>query len=61
LRKRSVWGPGKRLPDWWADARRISLYYASRTLRPRKAAAFVEAITAHFHQSNLARRFSAAP
>lgn len=49
------------LPDWWADAGPISLYCASRALQPRKTAAFVDAVTAHFRRHDYARRFSAAP
>jgi len=49
------------LPDWWADAGPISLYYASRALQPLKTAAFVDAVTAHFRQHDYARRFSAVP
>jgi DNA-binding transcriptional LysR family regulator len=49
------------LPEWWADAGPISLYYSSRALQPRKTAAFVDAVMAHFRQHDLSRRFSAIP
>jgi hypothetical protein len=45
--------------EWWADAGPISLYYLSRALQPRKTAAFVDAVVAHFRQHDLGRRFSA--
>jgi len=49
------------LPEWWADAGPISLYYSSRAMQPRKTAAFVDAVMAHFRQHDLSRRFSAIP
>jgi DNA-binding transcriptional LysR family regulator len=49
------------LPEWWADTGPISLYYSSRALQPRKTAAFVDAVMAHFRQHDLSRRFSAIP
>lgn len=47
------------LPDWYADAGSISLYYASRTLLPARTRAFAEYITESFKQRKLARKFSA--
>lgn len=51
------------LPDWYADAGGISIYYASRTLLPAKTRAFIDWIDASFRENRLPERFSglAAP
>jgi DNA-binding transcriptional LysR family regulator len=46
------------VPDWYADAGAISLYYASRTLLPAKTRAFVAWVTEAFKEKRLAERFS---
>ena len=45
------------LPDWYADAGAISLYYASRTLIPAKTRAFVDFVVDAFRRERLAERF----
>lgn len=45
------------LPDWYADAGSIRLYYASRTLNPAKISAFVEYVLDHFKRERLASDF----
>jgi DNA-binding transcriptional LysR family regulator len=47
------------LPDWHADLGAISLYFTSQKLLPAKTRAFVDHVSAAFHEQNLARRFSA--
>lgn len=46
------------LPQWYADAGPISLYYANRTLLPAKTRAFVDFITEIFQQNRMAERFA---
>jgi DNA-binding transcriptional LysR family regulator len=46
------------LPEWYADAGPISLYYASRTLLPAKTRVFVDFVTDAFKRDRLAERFS---
>jgi DNA-binding transcriptional LysR family regulator len=46
------------LPDWYADAGGISVYYASRSLVPAKTRAFIDWIDAAFREDRLAQRFS---
>lgn len=46
------------LPQWYADAGAISLYYASRTLLPAKTRAFVDLVTETFKRDRLAERFA---
>ncbi|WP_027173267.1 LysR family transcriptional regulator [Methylobacterium sp. 10] len=46
------------LPDWYADAGVISLYYTTRTLQPAKTRAFVEWVTEAFKNQRLAERFA---
>lgn len=46
------------LPRWYADAGAISLYYASRTLLPRKTRLFVDWIADAFKDQRLAERFA---
>lgn len=47
------------LPQWYVDAGPISLYFASNKLLPVKTRAFVDFVTGHFQQHQLARRLSA--
>jgi DNA-binding transcriptional LysR family regulator len=47
------------LPDWYADAGAISLYYASRTLVSAKTRAFVDFVVDAFRRGRLAERFEA--
>lgn len=47
------------LPDWYVDAGPISLYFASNKLLPAKTRAFVDFVTGHFQQHQLAQRLSA--
>uniref|UniRef100_UPI0038CFAEA8 LysR family transcriptional regulator n=1 Tax=Belnapia arida TaxID=2804533 RepID=UPI0038CFAEA8 len=46
------------VPRWYADAGAISLYYASRTLVPRKTRVFVDWVTDAFGKQKLAERFA---
>ena len=46
------------VPQWYADAGSISLYYASRTLLPAKTRAFVDFIVEAFRRERLAERFA---
>jgi len=48
------------LPDWYADAGSISLYYPHRTLQPRKTSVFVDFLVKRFRRDRLAERFSGA-
>ena len=47
------------LPDWYADAGVLSLYFSTQKLLPAKTRAFVDLIVAHFRKHKLAQRFSA--
>jgi len=47
------------LPDWYADAGPLFLYYSSRKLLPAKTRVFVEFVAARFRELGLARRFMA--
>jgi len=47
------------LPDWYADAGTISLYYPSRTMLPAKTRAFVEFYLERFEAAQTVNRFSA--
>lgn len=47
------------LPDWYADAGVLSLYFSAQKLLPAKTRAFVDFIVAHFRKQKLAQRFSA--
>jgi DNA-binding transcriptional LysR family regulator len=49
------------LPDWYADAGEISVYYASRSLLPAKTRAFIDWIDAAFRENRLTQRFNALP
>jgi DNA-binding transcriptional LysR family regulator len=46
------------LPDWYADAGAISLYYASRTLISAKTRVFVDLVVKAFRDSRLDVAFS---
>ncbi|SDE03144.1 DNA-binding transcriptional regulator, LysR family [Massilia sp. PDC64] len=47
------------LPDWFADAGEISLYYANRALLPAKTRVFVDYVIDAFDRDGLATRFDA--
>lgn len=47
------------LPDWYADAGPLSLYFSAQKLLPAKTRAFIDFVVAHFRQHKLAQRFSA--
>ena len=47
------------VPQWYADAGPISLYYSSRSL-PAKTRAFVDFVTEEFRKRKLATRFAAS-
>ena len=47
------------LPDWYADAGAISLYYASRTLISAKTRIFVDCVVSAFKSKQLDVAFSA--
>jgi DNA-binding transcriptional LysR family regulator len=46
------------VPQWYADAGSISIYYASRTLLPAKTRAFVDYVADAFRRQRLAERFA---
>lgn len=46
------------LPNWYADAGPISLYYASRTLLPAKTRVFIDHVVETFKRDRLAERFA---
>ncbi|MBP2300706.1 LysR family transcriptional regulator [Azospirillum picis] len=46
------------LPNWYADAGAISLYYANRALLPAKTRAFVNTMIEAFRHDRLAERFA---
>src|SRR5260370_879239 len=46
------------VPQWYADAGPISIYYASRTLVPAKTRVFVDFIVDAFRRKRLAERFA---
>jgi DNA-binding transcriptional LysR family regulator len=46
------------VPQWYADAGAISIYYASRTLMPAKTRVFVDFVTEAFRRQRLAERFA---
>jgi DNA-binding transcriptional LysR family regulator len=46
------------LPDWYADAGPISIYYANRTLLPAKTRAFVDFVADTFRRNKLAEKFA---
>jgi DNA-binding transcriptional LysR family regulator len=47
------------LPDWYADAGSLSLYFSAQKLLPAKTRAFIDFVVAHFRKHKLAQRFSA--
>ena len=47
------------LPDWYADAGSLSLYFSAQKLLPAKTRAFIDFVVAHFRKQKLAQRFSA--
>ncbi|TXT31244.1 MAG: LysR family transcriptional regulator [Rhodocyclaceae bacterium] len=47
------------LPDWYADAGALSLYFSGQKLLPAKTRAFIDFVVAHFREHKLAQRFSA--
>jgi DNA-binding transcriptional LysR family regulator len=46
------------VPQWYADAGPISIYYATRTLLPAKTRAFVDFVIDAFQRQRLAERFA---
>lgn len=46
------------VPNWYADAGTISMYFATRSLMPAKTRAFIDFISEAFDQRQLAQRFS---
>lgn len=54
---------GKRLrrvlPDWYADAGALSLYFSAQKLLPAKTRAFVDFVVSYFRKDKLAQCFSA--
>ncbi|WP_337268170.1 LysR family transcriptional regulator [Oryzifoliimicrobium ureilyticus] len=46
------------VPNWYADAGAISIYYASRTLLPAKTRVFVDWVAEAFKTQRLAERFA---
>jgi DNA-binding transcriptional LysR family regulator len=46
------------VPQWYADAGPISIYYASRTLLPAKTRVFVDFVVEAFRRERLAERFA---
>jgi DNA-binding transcriptional LysR family regulator len=46
------------VPQWYADAGPISIYYASRTLMPAKTRVFVDFVVEAFRRQQLAERFA---
>lgn len=46
------------VPQWYADAGPISIYYATRTLLPAKTRVFVDFVFEAFRRERLAERFA---
>ena len=46
------------VPQWYADAGPISIYYASRALMPAKTRVFLDFIAEAFRRQRLAERFA---
>src|SRR5258708_30955812 len=46
------------VPQWYADAGPISIYYASRTLTPAKTRVFVDFVAQAFRHQRLDERFA---
>ena len=49
------------VPQWFADAGTINLYYSSRNLQPLKVRAFVDFVLDHFRREQFAEQFSVSP
>jgi DNA-binding transcriptional LysR family regulator len=47
------------LPDWYADAGAVSLYFPAQKLLPAKTRAFIDFVVFHFRKHKMAQRFSA--
>ena len=47
------------LPDWYADAGALSLYFSAQKLLPAKTRAFIDFVVFHFRKRKLAQRFRA--
>lgn len=47
------------LPDWYADAGSLSLYFSAQKLLPAKSRAFIDFVVAHSRKHNFSKRFSA--
>lgn len=47
------------LPDWYADAGAVSLYFPAQKLLPAKSRAFIDFVVSHFRKHKMAQRFSA--
>lgn len=47
------------LPDWYADAGALSLYFSAQKLLPAKSRAFIDFVVSHFRKHALAKHFSA--
>lgn len=47
------------LPDWYADAGALSLYFPAQKLLPAKTRAFIDFVVSHFRKHKLAQHFSA--
>ncbi|HXE40465.1 MAG TPA: LysR family transcriptional regulator [Azonexus sp.] len=47
------------LPDWYADAGALSLYFSAQKLLPAKSRVFIDFVVAYFGRHKLAQRFSA--
>jgi len=47
------------LPDWYADAGALSLYFSAQKLMPAKNRAFIDFVVSYFRKHGLAQRFSA--
>ena len=47
------------LPDWYADAGALSLYFSAQKLLPAKSRAFIDFVVSYFRKHKMAQRFSA--
>ncbi|HJV24046.1 MAG TPA: LysR family transcriptional regulator [Aromatoleum sp.] len=47
------------LPDWYADAGALSLYFSAQKLLPAKTRAFIDFVVSYFRKHRMAQRFSA--
>jgi len=48
------------LPDWWADAGKISVFYTTRNLMPAKTRAYIDFLKEEFAQQGFDEQFNAA-